>query len=232
MAAIRQVCGERGARCVEIGRDVRFEVRSREGRRQAFDVVGASRPYPGLEIDLMGMQQVVNATVAVAALDLLSEGGADIPEDAVKRGLRETDWPARMQILGDRPTILADGAHTLESTRGLARALEEEFHYRRLILVFGIASDKDISGVWRVLERKADVAFLTRSTFPKAAEPRTIAQMIDDTPVEIHVVERAEEAFERARAEAGPEDLICVTGSFYLIGDVMRHLGIRPQKEE
>jgi dihydrofolate synthase/folylpolyglutamate synthase len=230
-AAIRSACQERGARLVEVGRDVRYEVRSREAMRHLFDLTGPDRRYEGLEIETMGEHQVINAAVAVTAVDLLRAEGAAIPEAAVRRGLKRTTWPGRMQVVGERPTILLDGAHTIESARGLVRALREGFRYDRLILVFGIATDKDISGVWRALEREADAAFLTKSDQPKAAEPRAIFQMVEDTDVALRVVERASDAFEQARAEAGPEDLICVTGSFYLIGDVMRHLGIPAQEE-
>jgi dihydrofolate synthase/folylpolyglutamate synthase len=175
---------------------------------------------------------VINAAVAVAVIDLLREQGDTIPDPAVRRGLKDMTWPGRMQVIGQRPTIVLDGAHTTESARGLVRTLREGFRYDRLILVFGIAVDKDISGVWRVLEREADVAFLARSSFPKAAEPRAIFRMIDDTDVALHVAEDPVQAFEQARAGAGPDDLICVTGSFYLIGDVLRHLGIPAQEEE
>lgn len=231
IAAIRSICQERGARLVEVGREMRYETVSRDPSGQVFDLTGPGRLYEGLKISTMGEHQVANAAVAVAVTDLLREEGAVIPQETVRRGLKDATWPGRMQVVGQRPTVVLDGAHTIESARGLVRALREGFPYGRLILVFGIAVDKDISGVWRILEREADVAFLTRSSFPKAAEPRTIHQMVDDTDVALHVVENPVEAFEQARAGAGPDDLICVTGSFYLIGDVMRHLGIPAQEE-
>jgi len=232
IAAIRSICQERGARLMEVGREVRYETVSRDRSGQVFDLVGLGRPYEGLEIRTMGEHQIANAAVAVTLTDLLREEGAAIPEEAVRRGLKDATWPGRMQVVGQRPTVVLDGAHTIESARSLVRALREGFRYDRLILVFGIAVDKDISGVWRVLEREADAAFLARSSFPKAAEPRAIFRMIDDTDVVLHVVEDPVQAFEQARAGAGPDDLICVTGSFYLIGDVMRHLGIPAQEEE
>lgn len=231
IAAIRSICEERGARLMEVGREIRYETVSRDPSGQVFDLAGLGRLYEGLEINTMGEHQIANAAVAVAVADLLRKEGAAISEGAVRTGLKNTTWPGRMQVVGQRPAIVLDGAHTIESARSLVRALREGFRYDRLILVFGIATDKDISGVWRVLEREADVAFLTRSIFPKAAEPRAIFQMIDDTDVTLRVVESGTDAFDRARAEAGPGDLICVTGSFYLIGDVMRHLGIPAQEE-
>ena len=231
LAVIRSICQERGARLTEVGRDVRYEVRLREAMRHVFDLTGPERRYEGLEIETMGEHQMINAAVAVAVIDLLREQGVSVSEEVIRRGLKGTSWPGRMQVVGQRPTVVLDGAHTIESARSLVRTLREGFRYDRLILVFGIGTDKDVSGVWRVLEREADVAFLARSSFPKAAEPRAIFRMIDDTDVTLHVVESAADAFEQARAGAGPDDLICVTGSFYLIGDVMRHLGIPAQEE-
>ena len=231
LLAIRSVCAERGARLVEVGGEVRYDIRSRASARHVFDVAGPGGLHPGLEIESMGEHQVINAAVAVAAADLLRDLGTSVPEEAIRRGLKGTTWPGRMQVVGRNPAVVLDGAHTIESARGLVRALREGFRYERLILVFGIATDKDISGVWRVLEREADAAYLTKSDQPKAAEPRAIFQMIDDTDVSLEVVGHAVEAFERARAGAGPDDLICVTGSFYLIGEVMKHLGIAAQAE-
>jgi dihydrofolate synthase/folylpolyglutamate synthase len=231
MEVLRSVCRERGTRLVEVGRDVTWEVRSLGDDRQVFDLCVMGRTLRGLEIGMTGAHQLSNAAVAAGVLELLGEAGAVIPDASLREGLSRTRWPGRMQVVGRSPTVVLDGAHTIESARSLAQALREGYRYRRLILVFGIAADKDISGVWRVLEREADVAYLTRSTFPKAAEPRAVHRMIDDSEVALHVVENGVEAFERARAEAGPDDLICVTGSFYLIGDIMRHLGIAAQEE-
>ena len=228
--AIRSFSAERNARFIEVGKDIRFTFRSRDANHQIFDVAGL-RNFDGLEIALKGGHQVINAVVAVAIAEVLRDTGISIPEDSVRHGLKETTWPGRLQVIGKDPTIVMDGAHTIESARGLVQSLKEGFSYDRLILVFGIATDKDISGVWRVLERCAEVAFLTGSSQPKAAEPLTISQMVCDTEVTLHVVESPIAAFESACSIARPDDLICVTGSLYLVGDILRHLGIAAQEE-
>ena len=228
---IRERAAEEEAPLTELGSTVSVEV-SEENR---FDVSGPSGTHRGLEIGMSGGHQAYNAALATVICDLLVQQGVSIPEEALRKGLLKADWPGRLQVVQTRPTVLLDGAHTPDSARSLVSALQRDFPHDRLFLLFGISADKDISGVWRILERVADVGYLCRSGFysnaVRSAEPETVWQMIYDTDVDLRIEADPARALERALEEAGPDDLICVAGSLYLVGDILRTLGLCVQQE-
>ena len=230
---IRERAAEEKAHLVELGRNASLDL-SEEGL-SAFNVSSAIGAHSGLKIALSGGHQAHNAALAVLVCDFLRQEGISIPEEALGEGLLRADWPGRLQVVQRQPTVVLDGAHTPDSARSLVSALQRDFPHRRLFLLFGISADKDISGVWRILERVADVAYLCKSGFyshyVRSAPPDTVWQMVYDTHVDLRIEADPARALERALEETGPDDLICVTGSLYLVGDIMQTLGICAQQE-
>jgi len=226
ISIIRSRCEAQHARLVEVGRDVTFERIdfSPEGQRVRVD--GAFGAHEDLRIQLIGAHQAINAAAAFAAVGLLRERGVEVSDDALHEGFASATWPGRLQLVPDRPKILLDGGHNIDGARMLIKAVREAFSYDRLFVVFGMMSDKDIIGVWRELERLADAVYLTKSENPRAADPATTAYRIGETDADVAITGSVPEALDKALAEAGPDDLVCVTGSLYLVGEAMKHLGV------
>ena len=173
------------------------------------------------EVGLLGDHQRDNATTAVAALHAL--GAFRIPPGAVQEGLRTVDWPGRLQVLSDRPLIVVDGAHNGASAEAIARALQRDFRYQRLILVLGLSEGKDAHGVVDTLAPYADKIFLTRSKHERAALPTALQPLVRAAApgAEIYTRDDASSAFDAAAAAAGGEDLVLITGSLFLVGEAL-----------
>jgi len=223
MEAIERVAGERKARLVRVGQDIEVgEVASSLGSPPAlrFDLKGLRGDYEGLSLPLLGRHQAGNAAVAVGLAELLADQGAlTLTPDIVTRGLADARCPARMEVVGDRPLILLDGAHNVISMTGVRAVLDEHLSDRRIILVFGVAHDKDFHGMLQQILPKAARALLTRSESPRAALPEDLtvaAEAMGFTDAE--VFDKANDALDRALELAGPDDVILITGSFYLAG--------------
>ena len=226
MSVIRSQCEAQQARLIELGKDLSFERIDFSPEGQRIRVDGAFGTHEDLQIQLIGAHQVINAATAFGGVGLLRERGVDVSDDALLKGFASATWPGRLQLLSDRPKILMDGGHNIDGARTLIKTIRETFSYDRLIFVFGMMSDKDIIGVWRELERLADMVFLTKSDNPRAADPATTAYRIGETNADVVTTESIPEAVDKALAAAGPDDLICVTGSLYLVGEAMTHLGV------
>jgi dihydrofolate synthase/folylpolyglutamate synthase len=191
-------------------------------RKPSVEVTTWERRRPAMELNLLGEHQAANASVAVACLEVLRERGWAIPDAAVARGLGEVVWPARMEVLSHRPLVVLDCAHNVASAAALVETLQSSFPPGRRLLVFAGSSDKDIAGMFRVLAPHFDRALLTRYT----DNPRSVApeQLLDwwrgagDRPASTHA--SPGEAWSAARADAGEADLICVTGSVFLAGEM------------
>jgi dihydrofolate synthase / folylpolyglutamate synthase len=182
-----------------------------------------------VETALVGRHQLRNVALAVAAaVELSQQGFGGITAQSVERGIRETRWPGRFQVMAARagwPETVLDVAHNPAGAWALRSALSERYEDRPLIFVFGAMRDKAISEMTEILFPLAERVIATRPENPRSASPEEIRQAAGRTGVEIEAVEDVHGAVARARALAGPKTLVVVTGSIYLVGEVMGIIG-------
>jgi len=144
--------------------------------------------------------------------------------ESVTNGLAKVNWPGRLQVLAHgngRPTVLLDCAHNVDSAEKLALTLKKDCVYEELWLVLGATVDKDVMGILRVLLPLSDKVILTASSHPRACSPAELLQMATDLGYEVMPSYNVSDAFITAWQKAGPGDLICVTGSIFVVGDLL-----------
>ncbi len=182
-----------------------------------------------VETPLVGRHQLRNVALAIAAaVELNSQGFSGVTAKSIESGIRETRWPGRLQVIAARagwPEMVIDVAHNPAGAWALRSALSERYEDRPLIFVFGAMRDKAISEMTEILFPLAELVIATRPGNPRAASPEEIQQAAARTGVEIEAVEEVERALERARALATAGTVVVVTGSIYLVGEVMRSIG-------
>jgi dihydrofolate synthase/folylpolyglutamate synthase len=232
-SVIEQVCRERGSPLREIDADFtyRYEpgvVTPEAERRPRVRVTTRARAWPPLELALLGEHQAANAAVGVAVVEELRAAGLRVPDGAVAAGLARVRWPARLEVLRRRPLVLLDCAHNLASARALVETLEASLPAHRpeagarRLLVFGGSTDKDLAGMLELLAPHFDHAYLTRfAGSTRAAAPGQLAELLRrSSPLPLTPCPDASGACRQALAAARPEDLVCVTGSVFLAGEV------------
>jgi dihydrofolate synthase/folylpolyglutamate synthase len=173
---------------------------------------------------LHGAFQRQNAAVAIAGARALAEHGVPFREDAIARGLRQLRWPGRFELVPTTPAILLDGAHNDGSALGLAAAIRAELGGRRVRLIIGMMKDKDARAVARALEPVASAVYATRVDSARTAEPSAIARHF--RRVAVSTFDDLALALRAARADAGPRETVCVTGSLALVGQARGLLGL------
>jgi dihydrofolate synthase/folylpolyglutamate synthase len=183
-----------------------------------------------VETPLVGRHQLRNVALAIAtAEELNKQGFADITAESIERGIRETRWPGRFQVIAPQsgwPEIVLDVAHNPAGAWALRSALSERYDDRPLIFVFGAMRDKAISEMTEILFPLAERVIATRPENPRSAAADEIQQAGSRTGAEIEPVAEVAAALDRARQAAGPQAVIVVTGSIYLVGEVMRLLEV------
>jgi dihydrofolate synthase/folylpolyglutamate synthase len=183
-----------------------------------------------IESPLVGRHQLRNVALAIAAGEELSKKGLKgIAPDSIERGIRETRWPGRFQVVPAKegwPEIVFDVAHNPAGAWALRSALSERYGDRPLVFVFGAMRDKAISEMTEILFPLASRVIATRPSNPRSASPEEIARAGSRTGAEIEMMPDVRAALEKARLTAGPDGKIVVTGSIYLVGEAMQALGI------
>ncbi|MFA0739558.1 MAG: hypothetical protein LKKZDAJK_002680 [Candidatus Fervidibacter sp.] len=211
------------ARLVRVGAEVTWRLHHADatGTNATFITWGGNYR---VHLSLLGTHQLPNFGCALAAAELLRERGWAIDEDAIVKGARQAQVAGRLQLLWlpDFPCpVLLDGAHNPSAATVLARALRTLFRYRRLHLVFGVLADKDAAGIAAKLLPLADTVWVTQPPSERALPAQRLAELCAPFGKPMQVCPSVKEALMAAAQAAQGDDLICVTGSLYLVGEVL-----------
>lgn len=233
MTTFSDVAQEVGAELRVLGKDIefssRFEASPELGPHARVCVSSKRLTYEHLPVPLKGEHQAVNCGIALAILDELHAHGLETPERQVALGLEKTLQRGRLEQVWDRPRILIDGAHTPESVEATIKALGAHERFDSMVVVFGCAADKNIDAMLEKVAIGADKLILTKSSEnPRAAKPeellKRLEQLSTSGPRMAQIEPTVKEAINTAVRAVGRDDLILVTGSFYLAGEAKRLL--------
>ena len=212
--AIRKKCIKLKAKLFEVGTDIKFK--EKDGK---FSINGIFNKYPDLKVNLLGKHQLVNASVAVGAVEALKFCGLIADMHSIRRGLSRAVWPGRLEVIARNPWVVLDGAQNVASARSLKHGIRENFssRFKKLIMVFGISKDKDIKGTSLELAGSADEVVLTKSSNPRAQAPEDLAGYFRGKHT--YITQSVKDAKKLAARFAAKEDLILVTGSLFVVGE-------------
>ncbi|HEV3117475.1 MAG TPA: folylpolyglutamate synthase/dihydrofolate synthase family protein [Gemmataceae bacterium] len=229
---IERICRERKAPLQQLGVDFDYAYAAGRVEDQPNGPIFSIQPRvqvtarryrsPFMTLQLVGRHQAANAAVAVACVERLRNKGWQISDEALAWGLANVRWPARLEIVHHRPMTVLDCAHNVASAEALVETLQTSFINSRRLLVFASSNDKDIAGIFRALAPHFAHVFLTRyGNHPRSVAPHDLAQLLKrSAELSYSLCETATDAWQAARASAAPEDLICITGSVFLAGEL------------
>jgi dihydrofolate synthase/folylpolyglutamate synthase len=225
---IRSATDQEGVRLFEVGNNIFYESLGIHDRREVFSVVGIYGEYGYLTMGLAGEHQIVNAAAAIGIVEALRFHDIVITATAIREGFNRLQWPGRLEVAGEQPLIILDAAQNKASAAALSNAVTRAFRYSRLILILGISSDKDIPGVCGVLERLSDEIILTKADNVRAKNPSELKEYFHKP---VHLTACVADALTRAKMMASADDLILITGSFFVIGEAKEKLSALPPLE-
>ncbi|MBN2516203.1 MAG: bifunctional folylpolyglutamate synthase/dihydrofolate synthase [Deltaproteobacteria bacterium] len=219
---LEHICSTRQSRLYRLGKEIRI----RRSKGETFSYDGISKTYKNLSVPLMGRHQIDNAALALAALELLEDTGYSIAEETIVHGLREVRWEGRLEVLNDNPRLVVDGAHNPAAISVLYRTLKDDFTYDRLILIFGVLKDKNYRAMLRRLAPLADEIIVTGPREERALQPDALRPVAHYYNRNVEVIDDSRKALLTAVRRARTHDLICVTGSLYLVGEIKQALDV------
>ena len=227
-AAVHQRASEVNAPLVDVAASYRCGMINHDGRAQEIRIKGPNGILRAT-LPLLGKHQIENATAAIAASEALVEReGKRIPKDPLAKGLANVRWPCRIEVLREKPLVIADGAHNRDSARRLAETLVEYFACDGALFVIGCGSDKDIDGLADELAPLASSVVAVRSEHPRAMDPQRVAEAFGRLGVDSRIMDKVSLALDAAIASVGSHALICVAGSLFVAAEARGHLlGVR-----
>lgn len=216
LALIKEKCLKEKATLYSVGRDIKGR-KTGDGR---FNYYGLENRYSGLRLSLLGRHQITNAVTALGAIEVLKEKGFRIEDEDIYKGLESAYWPGRLEIVGKEPLIVLDCAHNPAGTNTLRDAISDgTFSFNRLILVLGIMLDKDFRFIISRLAPLADRVLLTKPKMDRSASPRILYEEVKKYNKEAEIYDDVKKAVYFAISHAEKEDMVCVTGSIFTVGE-------------
>lgn len=208
-----------GAPLLELDQDCSIRARRNRSGHYSMDLATPRRAYRDLRISLRGEIQTRNAALAVMASEALQSFETTVQD--IRYGIAHTVWPGRLDIYKSRRRTLLDGAHNLEAARLLQKFLKEQKE-TEVHLVFGVVRDKNIREIGKCLFPIATTIHLTLLANSRSADPREIAELHENFRTRMRLHSQMHQALYSAWRECSSSGLVVVTGSLYLVGELLR----------
>lgn len=183
------------------------------------------KEYESLELPLLGTHQLKNAAVALETVSVLRSLGLEISSTAVKTGLKETFWPARFEIISEKPFFVVDGGHNPQCAETVADNLRKYFPGMRRIILFGVLADKDYMGLAKILDSAADEFVTITPPSPRALSAFELSDRLRCFKKPVTACESIESGIIKAIELAGACGVVCSVGSLYTAGPVREFFG-------
>ena len=221
VSVLLRACRERGA-SFRMAEDDEIELRYDDLQGQEFCYCD-DKP---LTLSLLGDHQCRNAAAVLEAVEILRQKKWKIKPEAVEKGLREVKWPARFEILGEKPYFVADGGHNLPCAQALAGNLDYYFEGKKPVFLMAMMGDKDVEGFAETLAPMASAFVCVGLDYPRALSAEALAGKLRKYKKPVFTAATVAEAVKMATGAAGKGGVVCATGSLYLMGDVRACFGL------
>ncbi len=230
---LREVAARVGAPLDITGKTIEFSYRFESSRLMGpHNRVCLTTPnsrFEHLAVPLVGEHQAINCGLALSVLDRLKSRGFAINDSQAMEGLARTTIPGRMEMVHPMPRVIVDGAHNAASLDALMKAIGQHIPYDSMVVIFGCCADKDVSGMLERITSGADKVIFTRVNSIRSADPNELAaRYVELYGKMAQVADTLEDALGIAKRAVTREDLICITGSFYLVGQAKQYFADHP----
>lgn len=218
---LKRICRRYKNLLILVDEDIEYNIVERSLVRQVFTLQIDGRDV-FFKLRLLGDHQVINACLAFGGINILSSKGVNVNLQHIRKGLENTYWPGRFEIINRRPYIVLDGAHNTEAIKRLRDTLRVYFPDRELVLILGVMADKDWRSIIKELTPGARMVLACDIESKRACPAEVIARESRRFNMDVNAFGSVKEAIDMAMEKAGDNDIICITGSLYLVGEARK----------
>ena len=214
-AVIEKIASGQSAPLFMKGRDFRV----RRAGKDRFSYLGIDHHWTGMQTGLMGGHQVDNASLTLAACEIVMRNQDRLSKDHIQSGLVQNRWPGRLEVVSQKPYVILDGAHNLMAARRLGRFLQDALAGRRITMVAGILDDKPYEAILKDLVAPCSRLIITRPEIDRSLPPETLEAVAKPLISDIQIIANVGDAVRHAIATSGADDAVCIAGSLYVVGE-------------
>jgi dihydrofolate synthase/folylpolyglutamate synthase len=221
---IRKTASARGSKCYQLGTDFSVHAIERDKTEQAFTFESKLLKVDA-RIALKGEHQLDNAAAVLMTIDVLCHQYAtivDVPQ--LKQGLSKAHWPGRLEEVATDPLIVLDGAHNTLGVQALAKAIQTDYTYEKLFVIFAMMKDKEAEMIQSLLPLTDHIVATEVPNQPRSRTAEELKNIIlAMNPMQsVEAISSPQRALEAIRTQAGKRDLIVIAGSLYVIAEIRR----------
>ena len=216
------VCAEKGSRFISALQDTDLEILGCNQKGSDFHLITPDHRWQYLKLSLLGHHQVKNSVTAIRTIEELNRNNFNIDKSAVYSGLKNVNWPGRLQILQNDPVLVVDVAHNIQGISSTISAITQIFSYQKMICVMGLLADKKTSEIINILNPYVDLYVAVTPDNERALTAQELAKRIEQTGKRVKIGQTIGEGLELALDFAKNKDLVCVLGSHFVIGEILK----------
>jgi len=175
-----------------------------------------------IDLSLLGKYQLLNCSVAVHAIEELIGQGTMINSEDVIIGLGKVKWPARLEVMNKRPLVVIDGAHNIDGIEKLTESIDMYFTYNKIILILGILADKQVEDMIKTIVPKVSRVITVTPHSDRAELSVELKVQVEKYTTSCEAIDDYQQAYKKALSYCEGGDLLLVSGSLYMVGDMRR----------
>jgi dihydrofolate synthase/folylpolyglutamate synthase len=222
---IKDIAGQKSAKLNFLGDHFWVEGTSNKTFSQYIKYNNEKLCLANLELSLIGDFQAKNAALAISAcLYYANKNGKDLSEESIRKGLKDTSWCGRMEIVSSEPTIILDAAHNPAAVKEMTDSIKKLFSYSRAIVILGVMKDKPSGEILKILSTFADHFILVRPNQERSENPERLKQIMSRHKVSCEVIESVPNAIRKVKQILLSDDIVCITGSIFTVGEAKKYL--------
>ena len=227
-AVLKRIADKVGAPFDITGKTIEFSYRFESSRmlgpHNRVCLTTANSKFEHLAVPLVGEHQAINCGLALSVIDKLKTRGIAINDSRAMEGLAKVTIPGRMEMVSQMPRVIVDGAHNAASLDAMMKGIGQHIPYDSMVVIFGCCSDKDVAGMLERITSGADKVIFTKVDNIRSSDPEELAaRYVELYGKMAQVANTLDEALAIANRAVSKEDLICITGSFYLVGEAKKY---------
>lgn len=220
---IEKTCKEKGSKLIQIDENLIYHIPNEDFNKsyQLLQIKTNKNEYK-VQLSLLGSHQRMNCAVAIYTIEELMDRGIKITKEDILRGLSNVKWPGRLEMLKSNPLVVLDGAHNLDGITKLKESVEHYFRYKKLVLIIGILSDKDVEKMIEIITPMADKIIAVTPNSYRGKTAQELIKIIEKHNKNCEALDEYKEAYIKALDYCDNEDMILICGSLYMIGDMRK----------